>query len=227
MKNILVLFDIDGTLLHVAEEVAFAQTFHDLYGDGVDLSWPNDAPVSDVGFITAVVSRQLGRPAREADVARVVDRFVYHLERLIADGTTPVRRLRGVEGFIEGCTQTAAVAIATGCVEPSARVKLRHAELLHHFPCGGFSQREAHRREIVERAIRAAEHHYQRGFEPTRIVSVGDGTWDVDVARHLGLRFVGINESEEGRRRLRRAGATTVLADYTDADSLWAALEFE
>jgi len=216
----LLLFDIDGTLVHVAEEIAFVRAFAELYGDGVDASWPEGITASDTSFIAGVIRRALGRAATDAEIARAAACFVAHLEDTVASGLTPVRPVAGAVDFVARCTAVAPVAVATGCVEPSARVKLRHAGLAQHFPCGGYSTRETRRVEIVDRAIAAAEAHYNRRFAREVVISFGDGPWDVEAARELGLRFVGINQSARGRARLERAGATIVLKDFTDRDAL-------
>jgi len=221
----LILFDIDGTLVHVAEEVAFASAFRELYGKGVDVSWPKDITASDTSFMAAVVERATGRQATADDVATVAACFVDHLEKGILSGALPLRAVSGASEFVATCAEVTSVAVATGCVEPSARLKLRHAGLGHHFPCGGFSTGERRRAEIVQRAIGAAERHYRRRFAPSQIVSIGDGPWDVEAARELGLRFVGINEDERGRARLARAGARVVLQDYTDSEAIRRAID--
>ncbi len=225
MKDMLVLFDIDGTLVHVAEEVAFAGAFRQLYGDGVDVSWPSDITASDTSFIAAVVERATGRRAAADELDEVVRCFVAHLERGIVSGALSLRAVAGAAGFVATCVRRAPIAVATGCVEPSARLKLRHAGLEPFFACGGFSTGERRRSEIVARAIRAAERHYDRRFAPAQVVSIGDGPWDVEAARDLGLRFIGINESERGRARLRRAGARLVLQDYADTAAMLRAVE--
>jgi phosphoglycolate phosphatase-like HAD superfamily hydrolase len=221
LRDALVLFDIDGTLLHVAEEIAFVRAFHELYGDGVDASWPEQATASDCGYIRVVLSRTLRRPATDAEVDQLAARFVAHLEETVTSGIAPVRPVRGAAEFVAACAAGAPIGIATGCIEPSARLKLRHAQLDHHFPCGGYSLRETRRAEIVARAITAAERYYGRRFAPERVVSIGDGVWDVEVARELGLRFIGINERSRGRERLRQAGAEVVLDDFAAEAKLW------
>jgi len=224
MNDLLLLFDIDGTLLHVAEEIAFVRAFQDLYGDGVDVSWPEATTASDTSFVAAVIARATGCTATDAQVAEVLARFVAHLEQTVVSGLTPVQAVAGAKEFVMQCAASASVAIATGCVEPSARVKLRHAQLDDHFPCGGFSARETRRAEIVERAIAAAQRHYGRRFAPVDVVSFGDRSWDIEAARELGLRFVGINRSRRGRDQLRRDGATVVLSDFTDPAAIWNAI---
>lgn len=224
MNDLLLLFDIDGTLLHVAEEVAFVRAFQEIYGEGVDASWPEAVTASDSSFVAAIVERAVGRAATEAEVATVLARFVAHLEETVSTGLTPVRPVAGAKEFVARYATTVPIAIATGCVEPSARVKLRYAALDEHFLCGGYSSRESRRAEIVQRAIAAAERCYGRRFAPADIISFGDRSWDVEAARELQLQFVGINQSRRGREHLRREGATVVLNDFTDPAAIWNAI---
>lgn len=224
MHDALLLFDIDGTLVHVAEEIAFVRAFADVFGEGVDARWPVGVTASDTSFIAAVVTRCTGQVATEAEVANVVERFVAHLDETVTTGLTPVRPVAGAREFVATCAARGPVAIATGCVEPSARLKLRHAGIEHHFGCGGFSTQEVNRAEIVQRAIHAAERHYGRRFAPSQIVSLGDGPWDVDAARALDLHFIGINERPRGREKLAAAGASFVVPDFTDDAAIWRAI---
>ena len=57
-----------------------------------------------------------------------------------------------------------------------------------------------------------------------RVVSLGDGVWDVRAAAELRLPFIGVG-SGAGAERLRAAGAATVLEDLSDSDELFDALE--
>ena len=215
---LLCLFDVDGTLVHVAEEIAFAQAFREQCGPAVDLSFTPGLVVSDTAYVHDVLTRAYRRPAAEAEIAALVARFVDLLERGAASGEAPVRAVRGATAFVDALGARAALALSTGCVEPSARLKLRLADLERAFPCGGFSTREQSRAEIVRRAIGAAEQCYAMRFE--RVVLFGDGPWDLTSARDTGIDFIGINEHERGRARLREAGAERVFADFTDVDSI-------
>jgi phosphoglycolate phosphatase-like HAD superfamily hydrolase len=212
--GLLCLFDIDGTLVEVAEEVAFAQAFQEHCGPAVDLSFSPGLLVSDSAYIHDVLTRSYGRPATAAENAALIARFVAALDALTASGETPVRVVAGAHAFVNALSARAPRAISTGCVEPSARVKLRRAGLDEAFPCGGYSSDERSRADIVRRAIAAAERCYATRF--ARTVLFGDGPWDLASAREAGIEFVGINQSERGRARLLDAGATHVFADYTD-----------
>ena len=84
-------------------------------------------------------------------------------------------------------------------------------------------QSEAHtREEIVRLAIARARERY--GCTYLRIVSVGDGVWDVRTAQQLQLPFVGVAQGAHAEA-LRAAGARIVLRDLADASAVLNALE--
>jgi phosphoglycolate phosphatase-like HAD superfamily hydrolase len=216
--RLLCLFDIDGTLVEVAEEVAFAHAFREHCGRDVDLSFSPGLLVSDSAYIHDVLTRSYRRPATAAEISALVDRFVAALDSLTASGTTPVRVVAGAHAFVDALVARAPVALSTGCVESSARLKLRRAGLDRAFPCGGFSSDERSRADIVRRAIAAAEHCYATRFD--RTVLFGDGPWDVASAHEAQIDFIGINQAERGRQRLHAAGAAHVFTDFTDGAAI-------
>jgi len=223
MPDRLVLFDIDGTLVHVAEHVAFARALHEHCGGAVDLSFAADMVISDDGYVRGVL-RRAGHAHGDAHVDAALGRFVEHLRVGIDAAELPARPIAGARALLEVLRRHAAVALATGCVEASARAKLAAAGLDGLFPCGGFSQREQARSDILRRAIASAEAHYGTRFAPTDVVYIGDGVWDVVAAREIGVGFVGINEQADGRERLRAAGAQSVFEDLRDVDAVRRAL---
>jgi len=221
--RLLCLFDVDGTLVHVAEEIAFAQAFQERCGPQVDLSFSPGLLVSDMAYVRDVLSRSYGRPAGADEMGGLIARFVELLDGHAASGRAPVTPVAGAPAFIEALGAQACLALSTGCVEPSARLKLRHVGLDRAFRCGGFSTDEQSRADIVRRAIAAAERCYATRFE--RTVLFGDGPWDATSAHEAGIGFIGINEHERGRQRLREAGASRVFADFTDASAILRALD--
>ncbi len=215
MSAPLLLFDVDGTLLHVAEELVLVRALIEHCGGPVDLAFSADMVVSDDGYIRGVL-RRAGLPHADADVDAALQRFVGHLRAAIDGGELGVRAVAGAADFVAAVRPLAPIALGTGCVEASARAKLAAIGLDDAFPCGGFSRREASRAEILQRGIAAAAAHYRRSFAPAEVIYLGDGPWDVAAAREVGARFVGINEHADGRERLRAAGAQEVFGDLTE-----------
>lgn len=58
----------------------------------------------------------------------------------------------------------------------------------------------------------------------TRTVLVGDGTWDIRVARRLGWSFLGIG-CDRSATQLHDAGADFVIPDFADRDQVLAGIK--
>jgi len=136
-------------------------------------------------------------------------RFLAHLDGALAFDET--RQVAGAAAMLarlraEGHT----VAVATGAWEASARLKLARAGLAIDGCVLAACDDEPDRVAILRAAIARA------GTAHDRVVYVGDGPWDVEAARTLGLPFVGIDHDATGRLG---GAACVVLRDYADGDA--------
>ena len=145
-------------------------------------------------------------------------RFAQHLLRLITDrhalNNDSFGEIPGASSLLTSLTIHSEwrVAIATGCLEASARFKMRAAQLPANEIPAAFGEDGPSREGIVRAAIERAkaqyrEHHFEL------IVSVGDAVWDVRTARRLELPFVGVATGQRAAL-LRHSGATTVIENF-------------
>jgi phosphoglycolate phosphatase-like HAD superfamily hydrolase len=104
------------------------------------------------------------------------------------------------------------VALATGAWRRAAEFKLTAAGLDTGDVPRATAEDGPARVDIVNTAILRAERHYASTF--ARIVMVGDGAWDVDTARALGLPFVGVAHGARADR-LRTDGAMCIIPDFS------------
>ena len=110
------------------------------------------------------------------------------------------------------------VAIASGGWRDSAILKLKIAGIdADDFP-NAFADDGPSREEILQWAISKAERFYRQN-RFARIVSIGDGLWDVRTARNLEFPFLGIGVGD-AERKLRCAGATHVIKDFSEYENL-------
>jgi phosphoglycolate phosphatase-like HAD superfamily hydrolase len=124
------------------------------------------------------------------------------------------------------------IAVATGGWEVSARLKLQAIGIGHESLALASASDAPTRTEIVELAI-ARLNNGHGAVAPSagslrnagdRVVSLGDGVWDVRTAAALEVPFIGVGSGERAAR-LRAAGADTVLEDLSDSAELFDALE--
>ena len=185
----LVLFDIDGTLTqtNALDATLFARAFVDTFRVELPtLDWTAYRDVSDRGVAEEGALRALGRRARPDEIAAMRERFLTSLRRALGEhegklevpgAAAIVRTLRE-----EGRT----VALATGCWDASARLKLAHAEIDVTGLTLASSDDEPDRARIMGAAIEASGAVV--GRDP--IVYVGDGPVGRRrrAARRRGLR---------------------------------------
>lgn len=219
----LAIFDVDGTLTATNDVDAecFVQAITDVLGiPELDTDWSRYQHATDPGIFTQIFTERFGNPPEEAHFSAVRNQFIYLLkDRLqtaperydeIAGAASALYRLRNERGW--------AIAIASGAWRGSARVKLQSAGISPESFPSVFADEAISREGIIKLAItRALTRYKQTSFG--RMVSIGDGSWDVRAARKLRLPFVGVGDGP-GRARLFAEGASHVIRDFADFDTL-------
>ena len=220
MRN-LAIFDIDGTLTdtNAVDDECFLRAIADVFElDVARVDWSDAPHVTDSAITQWLSEQHRGRGVDEDELHRLVRVFVEHLA--VELERAPVR-FAPIQGAVDLFPALRAVgwdvALATGGWGPSARLKLRASRLDEPdliLACGSDA---ISREEIVLLARdRASSLH---GVSYPRVVSVGDGTWDVRTASNLGVPFVGVGSGAR-EARLRAAGASVVLADFQDREAV-------
>lgn len=144
-------------------------------------------------------------------------------ERMRSQG----RRLSGAREAIaalsgDGVVQT----VVTGNIELIAMAKLEVFGLADHidFEIGGFGSDDGLRSTLVQRSWRRAQHKYGLQFTADHVVVVGDTRHDVQAARDVGVRSVGVATGTATMQELAAANAHTVVGDLTDTQKFMAAV---
>jgi len=222
----LALFDIDGTLTRTngVDSRAFNAAFVEVLGiDDLDGTWTSYGHRTDSGIADGICRRHLGRPGTDREMVAVKSRFVELLLEEVDRDAAQFEPVTGARSFLESLTASGwGVALATGGWEASARLKLETAGFELGLPLA-HADDAMPRHDIVALAIqRAKQEHGVEAFD--KVVSLGDGTWDLEVARDLDLAFVGVT-AESDARKLEAAGASHTLIDYSLQASAVAALD--
>lgn len=204
----LVLFDIDGTLIHTAGAgVRGMNSAFDLihrYPDaleGVPIAGRTDRA------IVSEALRKVGvEPSADA-ISSIRDTYLDHLPAELdrrSDG--PYGVLPGVRELLEALAacDAAAVGLLTGNFARGARIKLGHFDLWDRFVLGAFGDDHVDRRDLVPVAIKEAQ---GLGLSPARVVVIGDTPLDIDCAHAHGATAVGVATGIYSRQVLVTAGA--------------------
>ena len=210
----LAVFDVDGTLLDnlAAEDACFCEALREGLGLPTPSSdWESYEHVSDHAIAVEAYRRHFGASPSHDAIASTIERFVDLLAR--AHGAEPMAAVQGAEELLAGLPRHGwAIALATGAWRRAAEFKLGAGGLYDATLPIATAEDGPARTAIVRTAVARAEQHHHTTF--ARIVSIGDGVWDVHTARTLRLPFVGVARGA-GAERLRAAGATRVVPDFS------------
>ena len=224
MTDLLVLWDVDGTLLNAAGlgTRLYEMVFRVLFGRELPAVAPK-AGRTDRAIITDTLALA-GIPEPRDQV----DRFLAALASQVAavDGTMNARvhPLPGASAAIAALAMASAPdrriyqSVLTGNMRPLAALKLAAAGLGDHLDLGAGAYGDAHevRAELVSLARLAAGRRYGGGFAASSTILIGDTPLDVEAALATGARVVGVATGGYSTTELAEAGAHAVLPDLTD-----------
>ena len=224
----LLLFDIDGTLLQRAAD-AHRDAIHEAlrivhgvrdpaHSAGHEVAGQTDPEIVR-GLLTAAGISAHSIDARLDDV-RIAACEAY--ARLVP-GDLAAHVTPGMSELLERLAERddLLLAIVTGNYEPIARMKLRAAGIGRYFPSrqGGFGSDHEQRAELPRIARRRAGEDGEP-YPCRRTIVVGDTPRDIACARADGVRVAAIATGPYGPEELRSADGVA-----RDADELGAILE--
>lgn len=219
----LILFDIDGTLLRTAGAGAKAMVDagRELFGDHFTL---DGIPIS--GRLDPLIWRDAAALADIADAHLLHDRFRETYGRKLRErlDTNPTAELYpGVREFIEELQthRDIALGVLTGNYPETGRLKIERAGLdpdiftIDAWGCDG-----SHRRDLPGVALAKCEARLGRLIASHETTIIGDTPHDIDCAKHHGCRSIGVATGEFERTELEQCGADLAVENLTDVEML-------
>ena len=210
----LLLWDIDGTILHTgkAGETALGRAMEKLYGINRGLQGLEIAGRTDKWIVEQLLGRD-GKPNGLEEVGQFLDVYVELLAEELPrrnGGLHP-----GVLGILEEAHKRAELvqALLTGNIEKGARLKLTRYGVNHFFDFGAFADDSSIRNELGPHAKRRAEEKHGEDFPPERIFVIGDTPHDVACARAIGAKAIAVATGSFTKRQLKDCGADAVFTD--------------
>lgn len=219
----LVLFDIDGTLLLTqgAGIAAMADAGRELYGDHFTVEG-----VEFAGRLDVLIWRDLAVRNNAAGDQHNHQRFREAYGRCLAARLRTQRCARLLPGVRELITELErsdqlTLGLLTGNYPETGRLKIEAAGLdpdvfqVAAWGCDGHCRRDL--------PLVALDRHARSGappLTPDRVVIVGDTPHDIDCARAHGCRALGVATGAFTAAALREAGADLAVHDLSDTATL-------
>jgi phosphoglycolate phosphatase len=195
-NKILLLFDIDGTLLST-DGMAGKLMLRALQEE-VNRRIQYELKVF-VGSTDRMILRKFIEKSGiqvsdvEATIDRVLKRYLKYLAEKM-DSPNHVKILPGVKEILKRLTKDAraSLGLVTGNIKDGAYAKLRLANLHDFFPIGAFGDDAVDRNKLPEIAVQRAEVFYQTRFSRNNIWIIGDSPKDILCAKANEFRSLAV-----------------------------------
>ncbi|HVO43993.1 MAG TPA: HAD family hydrolase [Aggregatilineales bacterium] len=220
----LVLFDIDGTLLHGggSGRVATERAMLEVFGTAGKLaSYRFDGKTDRYTMIHLLGEEGYNRDVVEARLADYEDAMVRHLLAIINQfpfqvlpgALELVTRVRDQPDLLPG--------LITGNMRQTAAIKLRHAGfdpdvfVVKVHGSEGFA-----RRDLAPLALERAIAYCGGPLAPRDVVMIGDTPDDIDCARSIGARVITLATGSFSRAQLEDYAPDAIFEDLTNSEAV-------
>ncbi|WP_103864928.1 HAD family hydrolase [Aquimarina sp. I32.4] len=216
MKNTLFIFDIDGTLTDSVPMYLFSVT-QSLFALGIsdiDTDYDNYKHHTDSYALRYNYERNFKKTFPDD----LLDDFELDLVNQMKT-FDPIKEIEGAKSLIQFLKiNNIPFCFATGALPKPAMIKLDQCGIWYDEELLATSKTHESREGFVVEAIKKAKVFYNKeNFN--RVISVGDGVWDLKTAQNLSIDFVGIGD--KNREKLIQNGAEKCFSNLIEfKDSL-------
>ena len=216
-KPVVVLFDVDETLVHTGGSGArsWKAAFDALYGIPADIGAHSSAGETDPQVARATFRGVLGREPGDEELDHLYARYLLHLadDIEISEG---YRVLPGAERTLRQLGDAGVMlGLVSGAMEGAARTKLVPANLNRFFIFGAYGSDSQDRAELTGLAIaKAARLHGQ--LQAAQVFVVGDTPRDVEATRAAGAISVAVASGHYSTTELAAAGPDHLLGSLEE-----------
>lgn len=190
----LVLFDIDGTLIHTsgAGEKAFARVFANLFGVSDGTEKLKFAGRTDVAILREFFLHNAIEPSSE-NIEQFFEAYVFMLDHMLQNlpgGVHP-----GVWDWLHDLRtfpQPPVIGLLTGNIRLGAEIKLRRFSIWEQFEIGAFADDSAERNEIAAIAKQRGETLLGGKLDGDEVLIIGDTPLDIACARAIGAKVLAV-----------------------------------
>ena len=190
----LVLFDIDGTLVHTggAGVKAFARVFAEEFGAHDGLEKLKFAGRTDVSLVREFFKIH-GIAETPDHFARFFERYVLWLDHILSHSQTET--CPGVWEMlaeIKALPKPPLLGLLTGNIILGAEIKLRHFDLWKEFATGAFADDAEDRDEIAAIAKQRGGRVLRKNLRGNEVLVIGDTPLDIRCGRAIGAKVLAV-----------------------------------
>lgn len=218
----LLLFDIDGTLLHAggAGIRAANRAFSAIYDieDGMHGITPDGK--TDPLILREMFRNTLYRDYLDGEAARIYRSYLLYLEEEMKR-RTPITVLDGISQILEAISSRddLELGMATGNIEEAAWIKLSYSGLDSYFKFGAFGSDSEYRGEIIRIAIERGERILNKCSGFAEVIVIGDTPFDIIHGKAAGAKVFGVATGSYSLKDLEIYNPDYLFEDFSDVET--------
>jgi phosphoglycolate phosphatase-like HAD superfamily hydrolase len=211
----LVLFDIDGTLIHTdgAGIRAFGRAFELQNNIANGTAGMTFSGRTDSGLAREMFCRHGVEPSTEK-LQLFFEYYTFWLTHLLNESKGDI--FPGVWRLIyelQSLPEPPALGLLTGNIRLGAEIKLRHFNLWGFFALGGFGDDHEDRNEIAAIAHERGQRLLKKPLRGEEVLVIGDTPLDIACGRAIGAKVLAVATGDFTLAELQAHGPTWAVAD--------------
>ena len=213
----LVLFDIDGTLVHTggAGTAAFTKTFAKHFHLHHGTEKMKFAGRTDVSLVREFF-RIHGQAESPENFEMFFEHYVFWLQHILEiNGGKTCHGVRPFLRDLQELPHPPVLGLLTGNSQLGAEIKLRHFGLWEIFHFGGFADDHEDRNHIAVATLARARRVIGSDLQPQEIVVIGDTPFDVRCGKFIGAKTLAVATGGAKLAELKNHAADWTVADLT------------
>lgn len=221
---ILILFDIDGTILNTdgAGTRAAERAFEKMHGIKGAMHKIDMAGKTDPLILREIYINELSRSYTAEEAEEIYGHYIGFLEEEVGDSAVDV--LPGIPALLErlSAREDIVLGVATGNIEDGAWIKLGKPGLRRFFRFGGFGSDSEHREDLIRAAIARAAAFTGNGGSFRKIFVIGDTPHDINHGRAAGAITVAVATGRYKSHELAEHKPDYLFEDLSDLETIMA-----
>lgn len=220
MKNKLIVFDLDGTIIDVfgCGRRALDRTMAEMYNitgisDEINLS------TTDYG----VIIHLLNNYNLKGIFFKRIDEFnsTYSKELMIEIKNYKNSRLMpGFPAILEYLKNhpDSCLALATGNMKIGAITKMSYFKLNKYFPVGGYGDNLLTKKDVILNGYINAIDYYKTSFRKANVFVIADTVVDINAAKDLGFNSIAVKTGFDDNEKLIQSEPDWIFNNFSNID---------
>ncbi|HEV7682937.1 MAG TPA: HAD hydrolase-like protein [Pyrinomonadaceae bacterium] len=229
----ILLWDIDGTLIHSLRRGAFKDytvpMLEEVFGTAGRLPEMIVSGMTDLQIVGEALKHE---GFSNEDIFERIDHlresYMTAMRRVTGNGEEFFQVLPGARAVLQGVHEHPRYrsALLTGNIEAAAYLKMELVGMSEFFDLPGAFGDESHdRRDLPALAHERIQKHLQMDLAPDQFIVIGDTPNDIDCARHFGARSLAVGTGQlYSHEDVRACKPDAFVPDFSDLNLVMEAL---